>query len=136
MYEKSNMETYFTICKIGSQWEFAVWLRKLKQELYINLEGWGGEGDGREVQREGTEVYLWLIHVEICQKTAKFCEKNDPSIKKSRARTRSWSMESVVMMLLTMVLKHGKVMEETEKLSRVWMEDLHQRQLFLSLMLN
>ena len=27
-------------------------------------------------------------------------------------------------------------MEETEKLSRVWMEDQHQRQLFLSLMLN
>ena len=27
---KSNMETYITICKIDSQWEFAVWLRKLK----------------------------------------------------------------------------------------------------------
>ena len=23
-YEKSNMETYITICKINSQWEFAV----------------------------------------------------------------------------------------------------------------
>ena len=50
MYEKSNMETYITICKIDSQREFAVWLRKLKQELCINLEGWDGEGDGREVQ--------------------------------------------------------------------------------------
>ena len=30
MYEKSNMETYITICKIDSQQEFAVWLRKLK----------------------------------------------------------------------------------------------------------
>ena len=29
MYGKSNMETYITICKIDSQWEFAVWLRKL-----------------------------------------------------------------------------------------------------------
>ena len=29
MYEKSNMETYITICKIDSQQEFAVWLRKL-----------------------------------------------------------------------------------------------------------
>ena len=28
MYGKSNMETYITICKIDSQWEFAVWLRK------------------------------------------------------------------------------------------------------------
>ena len=30
MYGKSNMETYFTICKIDSQREFAVWLRKLR----------------------------------------------------------------------------------------------------------
>ena len=49
-YMKSNMETYITICKIDSQREFAVWLRKLKQGLCIHLEGWGGEGGGREVQ--------------------------------------------------------------------------------------
>ena len=48
-----------------SQWEFAVWLRKLKQGLCINLEGWDGDGDGREVQREGIYVYLWLIHIEV-----------------------------------------------------------------------
>ena len=30
MYGKSNMETYITIFKIDSQWELAVWLRKLK----------------------------------------------------------------------------------------------------------
>ena len=29
MYGKSNMETYITICKIDSQRELAVWLRKL-----------------------------------------------------------------------------------------------------------
>ena len=33
MYGKNNMETYITICKIDSQLEFAVWLRKLKQGL-------------------------------------------------------------------------------------------------------
>ena len=49
MCGKSNMETYITICKIDSQWEFAIWLRKLKQGLCINLAGWYGEGDGREV---------------------------------------------------------------------------------------
>ena len=48
---KSNMETYITMCKIDSQWEFAVWLRKPKQGLDINLEGWDGEGDEREVQK-------------------------------------------------------------------------------------
>ena len=53
MYEKSNMETYINISKIDSQWDFAVWLRKLKQELCINLEGWDGKGDGREVQKGG-----------------------------------------------------------------------------------
>ena len=31
--ERVNMETYITICKIDSQQEFAVWLRKLKQGL-------------------------------------------------------------------------------------------------------
>ena len=53
MYEKSDMQTYITICKTDSQQEFAVWLWKLKQGLYINLEGWDGEGDGRKVQKGG-----------------------------------------------------------------------------------
>ena len=53
MYGKSNMETYITICKIDSQGEFAVCLRKLKQGLCINLEGWDGAGEGREVQKGG-----------------------------------------------------------------------------------
>ena len=53
MYGKSNMEIYITICKIDSQREFAVWLRKLKQGLWINLEVCDGVGDGREVQKGG-----------------------------------------------------------------------------------
>ena len=53
MYGKSNMETYITICKIDSQREFAVWLRKLKQGLFINLDGWDREGNGREFQKGG-----------------------------------------------------------------------------------
>ena len=47
MYEKSNMETYVTMCQRDSQWEFAVCLRELKQGLCINLEGWDGEADSR-----------------------------------------------------------------------------------------
>ena len=46
MYGKSNMETYITIWKIDSPWEFAVCLRELKQGFYINLEGWGGKLEG------------------------------------------------------------------------------------------
>ena len=65
MHGKSNMETYITICKINSQREFAVWLRKLKQGLCINLEGCDGKGDGRELQKVGIYVYLWLIPMEV-----------------------------------------------------------------------
>jgi len=50
-------------CKIDSQQEFAVWLRKLKQGFCSNLEGWDGEGDGREVQKGG----------DICMPVADSC---------------------------------------------------------------
>ena len=53
MYGKRNMETYIAKCKIDSQQEFSVWLRKLKQGLCINLEGSDGEGDGRELNKGG-----------------------------------------------------------------------------------
>ena len=46
MYRKSEMETYITICKIDSQLEFAVWLRKVKQELCINLRSGMGQEMG------------------------------------------------------------------------------------------
>ena len=53
MYGNSNMETYITICKVDRQWEFAVWLRKLKQgSLYQPREGgWGGRWEGGSKQR-------------------------------------------------------------------------------------
>ena len=57
-WKASNI--YSTICKIDSQWEFCVWLRKLKPGLYNNLKEWDGMASGREVQ-EAIYVYLWLI---------------------------------------------------------------------------
>ena len=63
MYGKSNMETYITISKKESQCESAVWLSKLKQGLCINLEGWDGEGDGREALKGG----------DICTPVANSC---------------------------------------------------------------
>ena len=54
MYGKSFMETSITIRKTDSQWEFAVWLRKLKQSSVS--DGWDGEADGREVQKGG-DIY-------------------------------------------------------------------------------
>ena len=65
-YGESNMKTYITICKIYSQWEFAVWLRKLKQELCINLEGWDvggrvGGWEGGSKWRGYMCTYGWLM---------------------------------------------------------------------------
>ena len=51
------MATYISLCKIDNQWELAVWLRKLKQGLCINLEEWDGAGDTREVQ-EGGDIFI------------------------------------------------------------------------------
>ena len=65
MYGKNNLETYITICKIDTQWEFAVWFRKLKEGLYINLEEWDGQKMGERFIKEGIYVFVWLIHVEV-----------------------------------------------------------------------
>ena len=49
------METYtLTICKIDSQWEFAVGCREL------NPERWDGVEDGREAQ-EGGDIYIPMV---------------------------------------------------------------------------
>ena len=58
MYGKCNMKTYITIRKLDSQQEFSVWLRKLKQGLCINPEGWLGREMGERLKREGIYVYL------------------------------------------------------------------------------
>ena len=73
MYGKSNMETYITICKIDSQWEFAVWLKKLKPSKAKLLGAtYKPSGGGMERQMgwslcrwEGIYVYLWLIHFKV-----------------------------------------------------------------------
>ena len=55
------METYITICKIDSPWEYVVWIRKLKQGLCINLEGCDEEGDGKEFQKGRGYMYTYGI---------------------------------------------------------------------------
>ena len=58
MYGKSNMETYITICKIDSQREFAVRLRKLKGALHQSrVVGWGGRWEG--VSKERGYMYTY-----------------------------------------------------------------------------
>ena len=60
--ERVTWKLYITIRKIDSQKEFAVWLRKLKQGLCINLEGWDGELGG-EVQKGGD---IWVSMADSC----------------------------------------------------------------------
>ena len=59
MYVESNMETYITICKLDSQQELASWLRKLKQGLCINLEGWGWGGRWEGVSKGRAYMYTY-----------------------------------------------------------------------------
>ena len=44
------------------------------RELCDNLEGWEEVGVGRRFRREGTHVYLWLIHVVVWQKPTQYCK--------------------------------------------------------------
>ena len=61
---------------IDSPWEFAVWFRKLKQGLCINLEMWDGEGDGREFQKEGDICIPMAVHSKGDQ-SCMFFGRND-----------------------------------------------------------
>ena len=62
---EQHWNKYITICKIDSQREFAVWHRELKPGALWQPKGVGwGEVEGR-FKREGTYVYLRLIHINI-----------------------------------------------------------------------
>ena len=43
-----------------------------KSVLWDNPEGWVGEGGGTGVQDGGTHVHLWLIHLDVWQKTPQY----------------------------------------------------------------
>ena len=68
MYGESNTEPYINICKVDNQWEFAAWIMELKQGLCSNLEGWDGEGDGRDIQEGGD---ICILMADSCWYLAK-----------------------------------------------------------------
>ena len=45
-----------------------------KPVLWDNIERYGGEGGGRAIQDGGTHVHLWLIHVDVWQKSPQYCK--------------------------------------------------------------
>ena len=59
MYGKSNMETYITVYEVDCQWEFAVWLRKLKKQLCIYLEVLGWRGRQEEGSKGSGYMYTY-----------------------------------------------------------------------------
>ena len=62
MYGESNVEIYNTICKIDNQWEFAEWLRELKQGLCDRLKcGMGRKIGGRLGGRGYGHTYGWFL---------------------------------------------------------------------------
>ena len=74
MYGNSNIDIYRSMCEIESQWEFSVGLRELKQGLCDRLKGGMEREMGGRSGKRGTWVHLWLILVDVRQKTTKFCK--------------------------------------------------------------
>ena len=71
MYGESSMETYITIRKTDSQFCCMTQVTQIGTQYQPRgLE----RGENGRFKKEGTQVYLWLIHVDIWQKTAKFCK--------------------------------------------------------------
>ena len=60
--------TYIHICKIYSQWEFAVWHRSSTGYSVTPYRGGMTWEVGGRFRREETYMYLWLIHVHVWQK--------------------------------------------------------------------
>ena len=68
---------YITICKIDGQRESALGPGSSNQGSVNKLEGWDGVGGEREVQMEGTYVYLCIHstpHPEVWQKPTQYCK--------------------------------------------------------------
>ena len=66
------METYITICKIDSKGNLLYGSGNSNRDsVSTKSGGMGREMEGR-FKRKRIYVYLWLIHVEVSQKTAKF----------------------------------------------------------------
>ena len=47
-----------------------------------------GWGLGGRLKREGTYVYLWLIHVGVQQKLVQYCKATILQLKKKKANSR------------------------------------------------
>ena len=58
------------------------------------------EGMEKRFKREGIYVHLWLIHVEVWQKTTKFCKAIILQLKKKKMYNQKKKKEQVICLLL------------------------------------
>ena len=52
-----------------------------------------GEGGEGRVQDGGTQIYLWLIHVNVWQKPPQYCKVISLQLKKKRKKKNLWSTQ-------------------------------------------
>jgi len=64
---------HITIYKIDTQWSLQC-DSSSSNIICDNLKGWDGVGCGRRFKREGTYIYLWLIHVDVWTKSTQYCK--------------------------------------------------------------
>ena len=62
--------------------------------LCDNLEGWDGVGDERGFGREGTYVYLWLIHVDVWWRPTQYCKAITLQFKKKEKKKTNMNSQS------------------------------------------
>ena len=72
MYGESNMETYIPYVKQIVNGNLLYDSGNSNRGSATIQRGGMGRQMGGIFKREGTYVYLWLIHIDIWQKTAKF----------------------------------------------------------------
>ena len=63
--------------------------------LCDNLEGWDGLGGGGRFEREGTHVYLGLIHADVWQKPIHYCKAITLQLKINRSKKKRHVYPSV-----------------------------------------
>ena len=75
---------YTAMCKISSQWEAAIWAQGNQSGHLWQSRGVQGRGRFR---REGTYVYLWLIHHVAWQKSTQYWKVIILQLKKHTCHT-------------------------------------------------
>ena len=79
------------------------------QGLCDNLEGWNGVRGGREAQERGDIcIYLWLIHVDVWQKTTQYCEAIILQLKINKLKNERLQRDPSVLLPCEVPLKKKK----------------------------